>query len=193
MAASGRHRLRRDQGARPWRPRQLRCRHAGKPPHHPRARGVQLRRARGFTMVELVLVMVLVGVIAAIGVPRLMGDNSFDAAAFGDEVVSALRTAQKTAVARRRLVCANVADTAVTLGMASMPAATGCDIQLDADAWTTSAKGVSATRHTLYFQPNGLITSDTAGREPVRGKVSIQLDGNERRAIKFEGSTGYVQ
>ena len=152
-----------------------------------------MRRARGFTMVELVLVMVLIGVIAAIGVPKLMGDNSIEAAAFGDEVLSALRSAQKTAVARRRMVCANVGDTAVTLRMASEPGMNACDIALDTDSWQTTASGVTASTHTLYFQPNGLITSDTAGSLRASGTVSIRLDGNERRAIVFEGSTGYVQ
>jgi MSHA pilin protein MshC len=146
-------------------------------------------------MVELVLVMVLIGVLAAIGVPKLIGDNTMDAAAFGDEVVSALRTAQKTAVARRRLVCATVDRTSVTLGMATLPRAAGCDIQLLDDTWKTSASGVTATTTTptMHFQPNGLITLDAAGREPMRGTVLIRLDGNTRRTIEFEGSTGYVQ
>ena len=149
--------------------------------------------ARGFTMVELIMVMVLIGVLAAIGAPSLVGDNSFAAATFGDEVASALRGAQKTAVARRRLVCATVDASSVTLQMAQAPGAAGCAIALDADGASTSASGVTATSHTLYFQPNGLITSSPAGRDTVRGAVVIRLDGEERRRIAFEGSTGYVQ
>jgi MSHA pilin protein MshC len=155
-------------------------------------RRVQPGDAGGFTMVELVLVMVLIGVLAAIGVPRLMGDNSFAAATFGDEVASALRSAQKTAVARRRVVCANVGVTSVTLTMARQWG-DACSIALaDKDANTT-AGGVTVSTHTMYFQPNGLITSDAAGRNSMRGSVVIRLDGNERRSIAFEGSTGHVQ
>jgi MSHA pilin protein MshC len=150
-------------------------------------------KERGFTMVELVLVMVLIGVIAAIGIPKLLGDNSVQAAVFGDEVASALRTAQKTAVARRRLVCARVGDTTVTLTLAREPGATDCTIALDDETWATTADGVTASRHTVYFQPNGLVTLDAAGRTPMRGSVAIRLDGNERRTIVIEGSTGYVQ
>ncbi len=139
------------------------------------------------------MVMVLIGVLAAIGVPRLVGDNSFAAAAFGDEVASALRSAQKTAVARRRLVCATVGGASVTLRLADAPAAAGCSIALDADGATTTATGVTASDHTLFFQPNGLITGSAAGRDSVRGAVLIHLDGKERRRIVFEGSTGYVQ
>lgn len=150
------------------------------------------RQARGFTIVELVMVMVLIGVLAAIGVPRLMGDNSFAAATFGDEVVSALRTAQKTAVARRRLVCASVDSTSVSLSMATAPGATACNLALG-DSYATTAPGVTASTHTLFFQPNGLITAGATGRATTSGTVTISLHGNTRRSIAFEGSTGHVQ
>ena len=149
--------------------------------------------AGGFTMVELVLVIVLIGVIAAIGVPRLMGDNTMAAAAFGDEVVSALRTAQKSAVARRRVVCAAVGGTVVTLTMRPDNAQSNCTTPLNAETYSTSASGVTATMTppTLFFQPNGMITSDIAGRTPVSGTVRIQ--GGTSRTIEFTGTTGYVQ
>lgn len=150
------------------------------------------RAAQGFTMVELILVMVLIGVLAAIGVPRLVGDNSVAAAAFGEEVAGALRTAQKTAVARRRLVCASVGATEVTLSMAARPGE-GCSIALDGDRYATSAAGVAASLHTLYFQPNGLITASAAPRDTTSGSVVISLDGNPRRTIRYVGSTGHVQ
>ena len=151
------------------------------------------RRASGFTMVELVLVMVLIGVLAAIGVPRLMGDNTMAAAAFGDEVVSALRTAQKSAVARRRVVCATVGGSAVTLTMSPSSTTLDCTEPLNAETYSTSASGVTATMNppTLFFQPNGMITSDIAGSTPVGGTVRIQ--GGASRSITFEGTTGHVQ
>ncbi len=34
--------------------------------------------SRGFTMVELILVMVVAGILAAVAVPRMIGRNSFD-------------------------------------------------------------------------------------------------------------------
>ena len=146
-------------------------------------------------MVELVLVIVLIGVIAAIGVPRLMGDNTMAAAAFGDEVVSALRTAQKSASARRRLVCATVGGSAVTLTMRPDNAQLNCTVPLNAENYYTSATGVTvtATTPTLYFQPNGMITSDVAGRTPVSGMALIRLGGSTSRTIEFTGTTGYVQ
>ena len=157
------------------------------------------RRAGGFTMMELVLVMVLIGVLAAIGVPRLMGDNTMAAAAFGDQVVSALRTAQKSAVARRRLVCATVGGSAVTLTISPSSTALDCTTPLNAETYSTSASGVTATvtPSTLFFQPNGMITSDMGGRAPVSGTVLIRsgagTGARTSRSIAFSGTTGYVQ
>jgi MSHA pilin protein MshC len=152
-----------------------------------------LKQAGGFTMVELVTVMVLAGVLAAIGVPALMGDNSMAAATFGDEVASALRAARNTALAHRRLVCAGVGGNAVILHLAAEPGAAACSIALPGEGAATAASGVAASAHILYFQPSGRITSDAAGRNPARGSVTISLHGLERRSIVFEGSTGYVQ
>jgi len=62
--------------------------------------------SRGFTLVELVFVMILLGVLAATSLTRLGGDEALDQRDFHDRVVSALRYAQKSAVAARRTVCA---------------------------------------------------------------------------------------
>lgn len=62
-------------------------------------------RARGFSLIELILVLVLLGIIAAIAVPRFAGTGSaFQQAAFEQQLISAVRYAQQTAVAQNRSV-----------------------------------------------------------------------------------------
>jgi MSHA pilin protein MshC len=156
-----------------------------------------MRRAQGFSMVELIVVMVLIGIVAAVGVPKLMSDNSTAASAFGNQVVSALRYATKSAVAHRRLVCATVAASEVKLQIASNPDATACNVALPAlssDPYSTSDSDIRAggLLGTLYFQPDGTITSDGAGDAAVRGNITITAQGKVLRTIKVEGSTGYV-
>ncbi|QBE66663.1 pilus assembly FimT family protein [Pseudoduganella lutea] len=92
-------------------------------------------RAQGFTLVELVTVMILIGVLAAVAVPRLIGSGGVASTGFRADVVSALRYAQKTAVSHRRTVCATVSASAVTLRIASTnpPAAGNPTLTCDTD------------------------------------------------------------
>ena len=60
----------------------------------------------GFTMVELILVIVIAGILATVAVPRLVGRNSFDTRGFADQLAATVRFAQKLAVAQRtRCLC----------------------------------------------------------------------------------------
>lgn len=163
-----------------------------------------MKRERGFTMVELIMVMVMVGVLAAIGIPKLMGGNTTGALVFGDQVASALRHAQTSAVSHRRVVC--LATTARTLVMrirtapsaATGPCTTAFGPQLqraDNDTYDSSDPTVTMTGApaNLYFQPDGTITSAPAGAPLGNGSIAIQLAGKTQRTIVFEGSTGYVE
>ncbi|MCS0580062.1 prepilin-type N-terminal cleavage/methylation domain-containing protein [Massilia pinisoli] len=155
-------------------------------------------RTAGFTMVELVVVMILVGVLAAIGIPRLMGDKGMQAAVFGDQVVSGLRRAQKIATGHRRVVCATVGTQAVILRLNACDA-TGLAIGGvdDGDFATTDSALTATPAVTLYFQPDGRITSDAAGTTAVTAAIAIAgASGGQTttvRTINVEGSTGYVE
>lgn len=54
--------------------------------------------SRGYTLVELVAVIVILGVIAAITGPRFFGTKVFSERGYADEVAGAMRYAQKIAV-----------------------------------------------------------------------------------------------
>jgi len=69
-----------------------------------------LHRAQGFTLVELILVIVLLSIISALALPRFFGRNTFDERVFFDDTLNAVRYAQKVAVAtgcQTRLVIAS--------------------------------------------------------------------------------------
>jgi MSHA pilin protein MshC len=76
-------------------------------------------RTLGFTLVELVVVLVLLAIVSAVAVPSLSGTRAIDDVRFVHEVRDALRFAQRTAVAQRRNVCVNFTSSSVSLTIAA--------------------------------------------------------------------------
>ena len=64
--------------------------------------------SRGFTLAELVMVLVIVSVLAVAAMPAMFGRLTFDTRRFADQVRAAMQYAQKVAVAQRRNVCVTV-------------------------------------------------------------------------------------
>lgn len=148
---------------------------------------------QGFTLVELITILILVGILAVVALPKLESAQDFGALAFRDRTAAALRFAQKSAVAKRRMVCATVAAGTLTLtvadtfGGACNAAMTGPD-GADPAAVSPSAAVVLAPDGTLYFQPSGAITSDAAGTASATGSITVTGQAD----IAIQGATGYV-
>lgn len=87
-------------------------------------------KARGFTLIELITVMVLIGILAVAALPRFFDQNVFEARGFLDETKSLLRYAQKAAVAQRRTVCVALNANGVVLTIASAPGVNACNTAL---------------------------------------------------------------
>lgn len=154
-----------------------------------------MHRAGGFTLVELVTIMVLLGILAVVALPKLNSATSFRAVEFRDQVIAALRYSQKTATSHRRLVCAALTTNTVTLtvdhdrsgacdGRAlPVPGAAANVVQSTDSAAVFAAVPVA----NLYFQPDGRITSDVAGSS--NQTVSMTVDG---LSVYVAGATGYI-
>ena len=56
-------------------------------------------KLRGFTIVELIMVIVILGIISAVALPRFFDRKTFDGRFYFEEVLSSVRYAQKLAVA----------------------------------------------------------------------------------------------
>ncbi len=72
-------------------------------------------RQHGFTIVELVIVIVLMGILAGVAVPRFFDRRGFDAASYAEQLKAQLRFAQKTAIAGGRLVYVQVSSGGIVL------------------------------------------------------------------------------
>lgn len=158
------------------------------------------RRPPGFTLVELITVLILTAILAVVAIPHLIGSGDNAAQVFGDQLVSGLRLAQKSAQAHRRLVCVTLGARALTLRIAAANPVVGappCANTLanapDSDfATSDSSVSASGAPAVLYFQPNGDITTDAAGTSLYAGKLTV-AGGSVSRTIQIEGSTGYVE
>lgn len=154
------------------------------------------RADHGFTLVELVTVMIMLGILAVFAMPNLDVARGFDATSFRDRTAASLRFAQKSAVAKRRMVCARVAPGSLTLSAdASFAAGTCANALAGPDGQNPAATAPSATvtltavpAGPLYFQPSGAVTSDTAGKWPTDYTLTVTGEA----AITVNGETGYV-
>ena len=158
--------------------------------------GIERRRRRGFTMVELIAVIVLLGVLSIIALPKMDGAMALRQPAWRDQVLSSLRSAHAVAQGHRRLVCAVLATGSVRLSIASLNPASACDTSLpggDGSAdFASEASAITlsvAPAGTLYFQPDGRISSDGAGSTAVNASISV---GSES-AIALVGDTGHIE
>jgi MSHA pilin protein MshC len=73
----------------------------------------------GFTTIELVVTLLIVGIISVVAIPRMTIDSTFDNRTFHDEVRAALKYAQKRALASRRNVCVTFTANSLTLATAT--------------------------------------------------------------------------
>lgn len=154
--------------------------------------------AAGFTLVELVLVIVLVGILAFTALPRMESGQLFRQMAFRDQVVATLRHAQKTAVSHRRLVCADLSGNQVNLSVAANFGDAACgagplpgpDGRLPAAVTPNAAITLAAVPGPLlFFQPSGSVTTDAAGT----ATATFQLTVTDQAPIQVFGATGHVE
>jgi MSHA pilin protein MshC len=163
-----------------------------------------MAKHRGFTLPELITVMVVLGILSAVALPRMMDNRAFVSAVFRADVVSALRYAQKSAVGHRRLVCATLTPTMVTLSMVTNNPDTSCAIGAalpspDGAPYQSKDGSVQASGYpgypgigVLYFQPDGRITTngDGTGVYPSISSIAITWQSTQ---ISIIGATGYVE
>jgi MSHA pilin protein MshC len=152
--------------------------------------------SQGFTLPELIAVLLLIGILAATAVPKLQGALSFRDDGWRDQVVAALHYAHKVSVGHRRLVCASVGAAGVTLSIASNNPATACNTALpglDGGALAADSKGGAAASvspgGTLFFQPSGRVSSDGAGSSAATRTIMIA----GQTPIVLVGETGHVE
>ena len=147
----------------------------------------------GFTLVELIVVIVLVGFVALIAAPRFFSQPTFDAARFHDESISAVRYGQKIALAQRTnvFVVASAASLALCYD-------TACSTPIlkpaDSAAFVVNApNNITLTGSSFSFTSLGQPASFAASPIALAANKTLTIGGDgTSRQIVVERETGYV-
>ncbi|GBG02347.1 MSHA biogenesis protein MshC [Azospira sp. I13] len=145
---------------------------------------------RGFTLVELITTMILLGILAAYAIPRFGGRHGFESRGFADQMLTVLQDARRTAIAQHRWVCveANGANVAVT--RAAKAADTSCTVSLtnpNANGNYVLPVPSAVAAYTIPLT----VSFDPLGRRS--GTAVFPINGVEGNfSLTIEAETGYV-
>lgn len=139
----------------------------------------------GFTTVELIVTMIVIGIMAAVAIPRFSNIGTFDARGAADQMAAYLRYAQKSALAQRRYVTVTLSNDPATAPALVIGSACGAGTTLAYPGRFQQARNITiAGAATICFDPLG---GTTATRE-----ITFSADGSVLRTITVENVTGYV-
>lgn len=145
---------------------------------------------RGFTLVELVMTMVIVGILAAVVAPRFFDIDIFKSRGFADQVQASLRYAQKIAIAQRRNVCVAMTAGDITLTIASASgAASACDTNLISPTGESPYKINTPSAAIALAYSSANFGFNALGRTAASQTITISGAANP---IIVEAETGYV-
>lgn len=142
-----------------------------------RRHGLVLRPQCGFTLTELIAIIVILGIISAVAVPRFFDVTVFQSRGAADQVRAALRYGQKVAIAQHRNVNVTISSGANSdCGAILVAGNVNCVIS---DSVTVPAKTV---------------TFDMGGRPVPNAPDSIVVGtGSNSTTIFIAAETGHVR
>jgi MSHA pilin protein MshC len=159
---------------------------------------------QGFTLIELIMVIVILGVLSIYAAPRMFNSGDFYARGFHDETLALLRYAQKTAIAQRRTVCVTFSATApatATVSIASAAATSTCDTALsgpnkNCSAGTpTGSKGCITARTGVSYSTSPTSLNFDGLGQPTATSLTVRVANGGvpiSQTVTIESVTGYV-
>ena len=150
------------------------------------------RGNRGYTIVEVLLVVVILGILGTVAGPRFFDNDVFDERAYYDELVSALRYAQRTAIASGCPVRVDIGVNSYSLAQqaASAGHCDATDASFPVPVRLSTGETMSGTA------PAGITTAPTTtfvysplGRTSLVGNQAIAVGG---RSLTIQAESGFV-
>lgn len=154
----------------------------------------QPRRETGFSLVELITTLTVIGILAAFAIPRLIDRTSFEVRGVYDQAQALVRYAQKVAIAQRRSPPGAPVYVLVAPSQISACYDTTCSAPLT-DPGTGGALTVSAPPG-IAFSPSTSFSYSGSGVPSLAGALAITVSstaaGEVDRIFYVEAVTGYV-
>lgn len=146
-------------------------------------------RCRGFTLTELIISIAVMGILAAVAVPRFVSSKGFASRGFYDEAQAVVRFAQKTAIAWRRTITVCVSATEIS---AITNANCAAPVPLNHPTNGTALKTTAPDGVTL--SPVGSFSFDGMGRPSAATTITLTstITDDPARQILVAAETGYV-
>jgi MSHA pilin protein MshC len=145
----------------------------------------EMSRTSGFSLVELVVVLVIAGILAAVAVPRIANVES-NAAWYHDQVKAGVRYAQRQAVAQHRCIFVEITAAQVRLLYDNKP---NCTINAASPlTQITNGQPYVLPAPSGVINPIAIFSFNALGRPSA--PVSLTLGG---RTLTVNAETGYVQ
>jgi MSHA pilin protein MshC len=151
---------------------------------------VILNKNTGFTLVELIVVIVILGILSAVAAPKFFDQQSYRERAFKDELVSALRYAQKRAVASGCAVRVGITATDFTLYRHADT--TSCNTLPPVTVVLTHPSGGNFTEEAPITLTPVTLAFDALGRTRNASYTISDLTNVAGLAITIDGETGCV-
>lgn len=154
----------------------------------------QRPQSRGFTLLEIIAVMLVLGLLAAIAAPRLDAGRGVEELGFSERLLTGLRIAQRRAQADGCEVRVTVAASGFQIeqraslcsGPFNRPVAGTAGAGSTLAGAPPAGMPLSATPNVFYFDSTGAAL-DSAGGSPVDVSITTGL-----RQIQVVGTTGYA-
>ncbi|MDY6943104.1 MAG: prepilin-type N-terminal cleavage/methylation domain-containing protein [Pseudomonadota bacterium] len=145
----------------------------------------------GFTLVELIMVLVLTGILAAVAIPRFADSRAFDQRGFFEELAGAARFAQKRALATACPVQLQITTTGYSLSEPPGFCAAGTYTQ--AVPHPTGSSGFSGTAPagvTISGTTPITVLFDAQGRTNMVSNATLSVGSHQ---LVIHAETGFVE